>query len=67
MRTTEEESTYLGTLVYDEDDAAYQTLTLPVSMIGVIQCSPHELAFLIGHIQKHCEGYQITAQYMTLY
>ncbi|XP_031153777.2 SUN domain-containing protein 3-like [Sander lucioperca] len=54
MRTTDEEGTYLGTLVYDEDGAAFQTFKLPNPDKGIFRYVKLQIDSNWGNIDYTC-------------
>ncbi|XP_045923945.1 SUN domain-containing protein 1-like isoform X2 [Micropterus dolomieu] len=54
MRTTDEEGTYLGTLVYDQDGAADQTFELPNPDKGVFRYVKLQIENNWGNIDNTC-------------
>ncbi|XP_078135361.1 SUN domain-containing protein 3-like [Sander vitreus] len=54
IRTTDEEGTYLGTLVYDEDGAAFQTFKLPNPDKGIFRYVKLQIDSNWGNIDYTC-------------
>ncbi|XP_044035514.1 SUN domain-containing protein 2-like [Siniperca chuatsi] len=54
MRTTDQEGTYLGTLVYDQDGAAHQTFELPNPDKGVFRYVKLQIENNWGNIDNTC-------------
>ncbi|KAA8581195.1 hypothetical protein FQN60_002776 [Etheostoma spectabile] len=53
MRTATEEGTYLGTLVYDQDGAAFQTFRLPNPDKGVFRYVKLQIDTKLGKRRLH--------------